>query len=122
MDKYETRQLWYVCEVCHTSSFHIRALRHIRPCLIQDAAATLAFGIVGICLDYCNAAIFGTSNHNNVFKTHLLRLYATQCIKPALNYYCNNYTGYRLGKEYDLRSHCYRSKLTMSRQASICMS
>ena len=56
MDKYG--------DVCRTSNFHIRALRHIRPCLTQDAAATLACCIVGTRLDYCNSALFGTSSHN----------------------------------------------------------
>src|SRR5271156_4425825 len=54
----------YLGDVCCTCNFHIRALRHIRPCLTHDAAATLACCIVSTRLDYCNAALFGTSNHN----------------------------------------------------------
>src|SRR5258708_6385613 len=45
-------------------NFHIRALRHIRPCLTASSAATLVCSIVGSRIDYCNSVLHGTSGHN----------------------------------------------------------
>src|SRR5271157_3635438 len=65
----------HVGEICRSCNYHIRALRHIRPCIGQDAAAVLACSIVGSRIDYCNAALYGTSSHN---LDHL------QCIQNSL--------------------------------------
>ena len=54
----------HVSEVCRTSYFHIRALRHIRSSLTTDAAKTVASAIVGSRLDYCNSLFAGTSALN----------------------------------------------------------
>jgi len=48
---------------CH---YHIRAVRHIRPLLILDAAKAMAVSIVGCRLDYCNSVglLYGMSQAN----------------------------------------------------------
>ena len=50
--------------VVGSCSFHIRALRHIRPCLTFDAAKSVAVSIVGARLDYCNGLLYGISQRN----------------------------------------------------------
>jgi len=50
----------HVASVVRSSSFHIRALRHIRPRLTLDAAKSVAVSIVGSRLDYCNSLLHGT--------------------------------------------------------------
>ena len=54
----------HVSEICQTSSYHIRALRHIRPYLNASQAAQLGCSIVSSRLDYCNSILSGTSAHN----------------------------------------------------------
>ena len=44
--------------------FHLRALRHIRHTLTDDAAKTIASSLVGSRLDYANAILVGTSCKN----------------------------------------------------------
>ena len=44
-----------VSEICRQCNFHIRALRHVRPTLSRNTAATLACLIVQSRLDYCNS-------------------------------------------------------------------
>ena len=44
--------------------FHIRALRHIRPVLTDDAARTTAASLVGSRLDYANSILYGSTKHN----------------------------------------------------------
>ena len=44
----------HITEVCRSCHFHIRALRHIRPLLTNDAAISVANSIVSSRLDYCN--------------------------------------------------------------------
>jgi hypothetical protein len=50
--------------IIKSCNYHIRALRHIRPCLTKDAANTIACGIVNSRLDYCNSLLSGTSQKN----------------------------------------------------------
>ena len=53
-----------VSETCKASYFHIRALRHIRSSLTNEACKTIAAAIVGSRLDYCNSLLAGTSLSN----------------------------------------------------------
>ena len=53
-----------VSEICKSSYFHIRALRHIRSSLTTEACKTIATAIVGSRLDYCNSLLVGTSTSN----------------------------------------------------------
>jgi len=54
----------HISSVCQKSNFHIRALRHIRNCLTDDNAKTVASVLVGSQLDYCNSLFFGVSKTN----------------------------------------------------------
>ena len=53
-----------VSEICRQCNFHRRALRHVRPTLSRNTAATLACSIVQSRLDYCNSVFYGTSGSN----------------------------------------------------------
>ena len=53
-----------VSETCKACFFHIRALRHIRASLTEEASKTIAVAIVSSRLDYCNSLLAGTSVSN----------------------------------------------------------
>ena len=54
----------HITEVCRSCHFHIRALRHIRPLLTNDAAISVANSIVSSRLDYCNSLLCNTTERN----------------------------------------------------------
>ena len=54
----------HVQNVCRTSQYHIRALRHIRSSLTADMARTVACALVNSRLDYANAVLYKTSRAN----------------------------------------------------------
>jgi len=54
----------HISNVCSSSYFHIRALRHIRPFLDSETSKTIAYAIVGSRLDYVNFILTGISSHN----------------------------------------------------------
>ena len=54
----------HVKEVCRLSYYHIRALTHIRPCLSQKLAGTIACSLVHSRLDYCNSLLNSLSQSN----------------------------------------------------------
>ena len=54
----------HVSNICKTSHYHIRALRHIRQSVDFETAKTIGCAIVGSRLDYCNSILYGTSAEN----------------------------------------------------------
>ena len=54
----------HVDSVCKAAYFHIRALRHIRKCVPQSVALSIASTMVSARIDYCNAVLHGTSKSN----------------------------------------------------------
>ena len=54
----------HVSHLCKSSLYHLRSLRHIRPCLTLDMAKSVGVAIVQSRLDYCNFLFFGTSENN----------------------------------------------------------
>ena len=54
----------HIQNVCRSSYYHIRALKHIRSSLSEDVAKTIACGFVSSRLDYSNSVLFGTSKSN----------------------------------------------------------
>ena len=54
----------HVTNVVRACTFHIRALRHIRPLLTLEAAKAVAVSIVGSRLDYCNSLLYCTTGSN----------------------------------------------------------
>jgi len=54
----------HISNVCSSSYFHIRALRHIRPFLDSETSKTTACAIVGSRLDYVNSILTGISSRN----------------------------------------------------------
>ena len=54
----------YVAYISKSCFFHLRALRHIRHTLNDDAAKTIASSLVGSRLDYANAVLVVTSSKN----------------------------------------------------------
>jgi Reverse transcriptase (RNA-dependent DNA polymerase) len=54
----------HINNVCKTAHFHMRALRHIRKCIDEETAKTIASSVVGARLDYCKSALYGTSQAN----------------------------------------------------------
>ena len=53
-----------VNSVVSNCSYHLRALRHIRPCLTTSTATTIACSLIQTRLDYCNSLYIGTSDRN----------------------------------------------------------
>jgi len=54
----------HVTQVVCACNYHTRALYHIRPLLMFDAAKTVAHGIVAARPDYANGLLHGTSAFN----------------------------------------------------------
>ena len=54
----------HVNNICKSAHFHIKALRHIRKLLPDDAAKSVACAMVAGRLDYCNTVLYGTSSAN----------------------------------------------------------
>lgn len=54
----------HVSNICKTSLYHIRSLRHIRPSLNTDVAKTIGSAIIGSRLDYANSLLYNTSKSN----------------------------------------------------------
>src|SRR6266536_3592721 len=54
----------HVSEVVRGCNYHIRALRHIRPCLTDESARIIACGLIGARLDYCNSLLIGVTSRN----------------------------------------------------------
>jgi len=54
----------HISNVCSSSYFHIRALRHIRPDLDSGTFKTIACAIVGSRLHYANSVLTGISARN----------------------------------------------------------
>ena len=54
----------HLSHLCKSSLYHLRSLRHIRPCLTLDMAKSVGVAIVQSRLDYCNSLFFGTSENN----------------------------------------------------------
>ena len=51
----------HIATVVKACNYHLRALCHIRRCITQDIASTIACSIVGSRIDYCNELLFGAS-------------------------------------------------------------
>src|SRR6218665_2148023 len=47
--------------VVRACNFHLRALRHVRSCLMPEAARTISIALVTSNLHYCNSLLYGTS-------------------------------------------------------------
>ena len=54
----------HITSVVRACNFHIRAMRHIRHLLNQDAENTIACSIVCSRLDYYNTVLYGVTAHN----------------------------------------------------------
>ena len=54
----------HVNDVCKSVSYHTRALRHVRKCVSTDDAKQIAVAMVSARLDYCNSALYKTSQSN----------------------------------------------------------
>ena len=84
----------YVVDICKACSFHMHALRHIRPCLTDDVAKTIARALVGSWLDYADAVLVGVSDKNitklqrtqNNLARIVTRKYESRVITKSLKY------------------------------------
>ena len=54
----------HVVDICKACSFHMRALRHIRPCPTDDVAKTIASALVCSRLHYASTVLVGVSDKN----------------------------------------------------------
>jgi len=93
----------HVTEIVRSCSYHIRALRHIRPLLMPDVAKMLPHSIVTSRLDYANALLSGTTSGNldrlQVAQNSLARVVcqAPRCVPPEPP----NYDGGSTGCQFD---------------------
>ena len=63
----------HVAHISKSYFFYLRALRHIRHTLTDDAAKIIASSLVGSRLDYANAVLVGTSFKNINRLQHIQR-------------------------------------------------
>jgi len=54
----------HVDNLCKAAYFHTRALSHIRKCVPETVALSVATSMVSSRLDYCNSVLYGTSKSN----------------------------------------------------------
>ena len=54
----------HVNSLCKSAYFHTRALSHIRKCVPENVAQSIASSMVSARLDYCNSVLYGTSKSN----------------------------------------------------------
>ena len=54
----------HINNVCKTAHFHMRALRHIRKGIDEETAKMIVSSVIGARFDYCNSALYGTSQAN----------------------------------------------------------
>jgi len=89
----------HVNNVVRSCNYHLRALRHLRPCLSLDVAKTMAASIVGSRLDYCNALFYGVtqSTMNKLQRQTTLHVSPAMLVdvKPTQLTYCVTYIGYQ---------------------------
>jgi len=57
----------HVDDICKVAYHHTKAFRHIRKCISDDDAKTIAATMVSTRLDYCNSVLYNTS-HCNISK------------------------------------------------------
>jgi len=53
-----------ISSICSAASYHLKSLKHIRKCIDQDTAKTIAAAFIASRLDYCNAVLAGISDYN----------------------------------------------------------
>jgi len=54
----------HVADVCKSTFYHVKALKHIRNCIDFSTANTIACSFVASRLDYCNSVFTGMSDYN----------------------------------------------------------
>ena len=69
----------HVSSVCKASYYYLQALKHIRPVLTQDMAASIAVALVQSRLDYANSILYQTSV-NNIHKLQRVQNMAAQLV------------------------------------------
>jgi len=74
----------HVSSVCKTSYYHLQALKHIRPVLTQDMAASIAVALVQSRLDYANSILYQTSAIN----IHKLQRVQNMAARLVINRKC----------------------------------
>ena len=72
----------HVQTVCRSAMFHLRALKHIRPLLNQNDAATIATSLINSRLDYLNSILHDTSTANITFLQRIQNAAARVVLYP----------------------------------------
>ena len=94
----------HVVDICKACSSHMRALRHIRPCLTDDVAKTTASSLVSSRLDNANAVLVGVSEINitelqrtqNIIARLVTRKYERRGVTQSLDTLASNQVADRL--------------------------
>ena len=73
----------HVAYISKSCIFNLRAPRHIRHTLTDDAAKTIAISLVGSRLDYANAVLVGTSSKNINRQQHIQNILARIVMKVS---------------------------------------
>ena len=71
----------HISSVCQKANFHIKALCHIRNCLTEDDAKTIASALVGSQLDYCNSLFFWSFQNRHQYTTAYPEHYHSCCYR-----------------------------------------
>jgi len=74
-----------ISSLSHSIHFYTRALRHIRPALLESMAATLGASLVQSRLDYANSIMYGMSA-SNMHKLQSAQNSLTRVVLPSLHH------------------------------------
>ena len=72
----------HISNICRSTHYHIRALRHIRRCLTDDMAKMFAASLVHSRIDYANSLVNGSTN---IKKLQRLQNTAARIVLPHLS-------------------------------------
>ena len=105
----------HVSNVCRSSYYHMKALRHIRHSSLNENSTTIAESIVISKLDYCNSILYGTSKKNlremQNIRIHWSGLYINCLLNRQQNLCWIDFTGYLLKNESSTKLVFWRSSV-----------
>ena len=74
----------HVISVCKSSSFHLRALQHIRKWISEDTAKSISTAAVARRLDYCNSVLYGLSATNKQQLQHVQNYFSLGSLRKLI--------------------------------------
>ena len=76
----------HVNSVCKGMGYHLRALSHIRNCIPDDVAKSIAVAAISSRLDYCNSLLYLTSK-GNIHKLQMIQNSAARVVTRSKRFH-----------------------------------